>query len=177
MSRIGKKPIVIPAGVTISVQGTTVTFKGSKGEAAVNLPPKIQAVVKDGKVIVTAVDDSAMASNCWGLARTLLANMLVGVTVGYVQELELQGVGFKAALAGTKLTMTLGFSSPVEFDAPAGITLKAKDTLVTVSGCDKQQVGDTAARIRSIYPPEPYKGKGVRYKGEVVRRKAGKTVA
>mgnify|MGYP001589080147 CR=1 FL=1 len=177
MSRIGKQPIVIPDGVTVAVQGTKVTVKGKKGEGTVALPPKIKASVADGKVLIAAVDDSPLAKSCWGLARTLVANMVAGVVAGYSRELELQGVGFRAAVQGQKLTMTLGFSSPVEFIAAPGIAVQVKDAFITVSGIDKQLVGDTAARIRSVYPPEPYKGKGIRYKGEAVRRKAGKTVA
>jgi len=177
MSRIGKQPVVIPAGVTVTVQGAQVLVKGKKGEGRVLIPPRIGVEAKDGKVLVNVQDDSPAALNCWGLARTLVANMIEGVINGYSRELELQGVGFRAAVQGSKLTLTLGYSSPVEFQAPAGIALQVKDAFITVSGIDKQLVGDTAAHIRSIYPPEPYKGKGIRYKGEAVRRKAGKTVA
>lgn len=177
MSRIGKQPIVIPDGVTVAVHGAKVAVKGKKGEGAVPLPPKVKASVANGKVLVEALDDSPLAKNCWGLARTLIANMVAGVTAGYSRELELQGVGFRAALQGQNLTLTLGFSSPVQFTTPPGIALQVKETSITVSGIDKQLVGDTAARIRAICPPEPYKGKGIRYKGEAVRRKAGKTVA
>ncbi len=177
MSRIGKKPIAIPSGVTATVKGLDVIVKGPKGELRHSLPPSIQAVVADGQVVLTSSDPTAHGKSFYGLTRTLVANMATGVTVGYAKELELQGVGFRAAVQGSKLTLTIGFSSPVEFIAPVGITVQVKDAFITISGADKQMVGDTAARIRSIYPPEPYKGKGIRYRGEHVRRKAGKTVA
>jgi large subunit ribosomal protein L6 len=177
MSRIGKKPVAIPSGVTATVKGSEVIVKGPKGELRHHLPPSIQAVVANGQVVLTSSDPTAQGKSFYGLTRTLVANMATGVTAGYAKELELQGVGFRAAVQGSKLTLTIGFSSPVEFTAPAGITVQVKETFITISGADKQMVGDTAARIRSIYPPEPYKGKGIRYRGEHVRRKAGKTVA
>ena len=177
MSRIGKKPVPVPAGVTVSVNGARVSAKGPKGELSLALPSGITAAVKDGILNVTCSEDTAAGSSLHGLARSLVANMLTGVAKGYSIELELQGVGFRAAVQGSKLTMTIGYSSPVIFQAPNGITIAVKESLITVSGPDKQQVGDTAARIRSFYPPEPYKGKGIRYKGEHVRRKTGKTVA
>jgi large subunit ribosomal protein L6 len=178
MSRIGKKPVVIPSGVTVKTDGARVAAKGPKGELAMTLPDTVTAVIKDGMVNLTCTDETALGRSRHGLGRSLLANMVEGVSKGYSIDLELQGVGFRAAVQGAKLTMTIGYSSPVEFMAPSGITIVAvKDTNVTVSGPDKQLVGDVAARIRSYYPPEPYKGKGIRYKGEHVRRKAGKTVA
>ena len=177
MSRIGKKPIAIPRGVTATVQGRKISAKGPKGELHRELPAAIEAAVKDGQIVVTSSDPSAEGSAIYGLTRSLIANMVTGVAVGYSRELELQGVGFRAAAQGAKITLSLGFSSPVEFVAPPGITLQVKESFISVSGPDKQMVGDVAARIRSVYPPEPYKGKGVRYKGEYVRRKAGKTVA
>lgn len=177
MSRIGKKPVVIPKGVTVQVSGATVSAKGPKGELKMALPPSIEASVKDGAVVVACTEDTVEAHSRHGLARSLVANMVAGVDKGYSIELELQGVGFRAAVQGTKLTMSLGYSHPVEYMAPAGITIAVKESIITVSGPDKQLVGDVAARLRSFYPPEPYKGKGVRYKDEHVRRKAGKTVA
>lgn len=177
MSRIGKKPVVVPKGVTVQASGRTVTAKGPKGDLSVTLPAMITAELKDGSVLVGCTADTAEGRSRHGLIRSLIANMIVGVDKGYSIDLELQGVGFKAAVAGSKLTMNLGYSSPVVFQIPVGITVTGKDTAITVSGADKQLVGDTAARIRSYYPPEPYKGKGVRYKGEHVKRKAGKTVA
>jgi large subunit ribosomal protein L6 len=177
MSRIGKKPVAIPSGVTVQANGTTVSAKGPKGELSVVLMPSIKADVRDGLVLITCTEDTATGRSRHGLVRSLIANMVTGVDKGYVIELELQGVGFRAAVQGSKLTMNLGYSSPVVFETPKGITVAVKESVITVSGSDKQMVGDVAARIRSFYPPEPYKGKGVRYKGEHVRRKAGKTVA
>ena len=177
MSRIGKKPVVIPKGVAVQVGAASVSAKGPKGDLLVTLPPTIKAEVKDGAVIVTCSEDTSTGRSRHGLARSLIANMIAGVDKGYVIELELQGVGFRAAVQGSKLTMNIGYSSPVVFEAPAGITAAVKESIITVSGSDKQLVGDTAARIRSYYPPEPYKGKGIRYKGEHVKRKTGKTVA
>lgn len=177
MSRIGKKPVTVPKGVTVQTVGTKVSAKGPKGELSMTLPPAIKAEVRDGAVSVTCVEETVRAKSMHGLARSLIANMLQGVDKGYSIELELQGVGFRAAVQGSKLTMNLGYSSPVVFELPAGLAATVKESIITVSGADKQAVGDAAARIRSFYPPEPYKGKGVRYKGEHVRRKAGKTVA
>ena len=177
MSRIGKKPVVIPAGVTVTVDGSRVSAKGAKGELTMTLSGPVAATVKDGAVCVACSEDTADGSSRHGLTRSLIANMVTGVSKGYSVELELQGVGFRAAVQGPKLTLTIGYSSPVEFLAPSGILVGVKESIITVSGPDKQLVGDTAARIRSFYPPEPYKGKGIRYKGEHVRRKAGKTVA
>jgi len=177
MSRIGKKPVTIPAGVTVQMDGRRVLVKGPKGELEMTLPQLIEAVVKDGAVLITANEDSSAGRSRHGLGRSLIANMVAGVSIGYSIDLELQGVGFRAAVQGSKITMTIGYSNPVEFVAPKGIALAVKDSVITVSGADKQQVGDVAARMRSFYPPEPYKGKGIRYKGEHVRRKAGKTVA
>ena len=177
MSRIGKKPVVVPKGVTVQASGTSVSAKGPKGDLVVTLPPAVKAEVKDGAVVVTCADETASGKSLHGLARSLVANMVAGVEKGYAIELELQGVGFRAAVQGSKLTMNIGYSSPVVYEAPRGITLAVKEGLITVSGPDKQLVGDTAARIRSYYPPEPYKGKGIRYKNEHVKRKTGKTVA
>lgn len=177
MSRIGKKPVTIPSGVTVQVDGQRVFAKGPKGELTLAIPPSVQAAVKNGVVHVTTSEDSASGRSLHGLARSLLANMVSGVSTGYSIDLELQGVGFRAAVQGSKLTLTIGYSSPVEYVAPKSIVIQVKESNITVSGPDKQLVGDVAARIRSFYPPEPYKGKGIRYKGEHVRRKAGKTVA
>lgn len=177
MSRIGKKPVAVPNGVAVTVNGARVTAKGPKGELSLSLPGSVAAVVKDGFVNVTCADDAPGGGSLHGLSRSLVANMLTGVAKGYSLELELQGVGFRAVVQGAKLTLTIGYSSPVEFMAPEGITIAVKESIITVSGPDKQRVGDTTARIRSFYPPEPYKGKGIRYKGEHVRRKTGKTVA
>ncbi len=176
MSRIGEKPIDVPSGVTITVDGSHVTTKGGKGELSLDLPEGISAAVEGSTVNVTRADDSQKAFH--GLSRSLVANMVEGVSNGYTKELEIQGVGFRAALQGSTLSLSLGFASPIEFPVPDTVTVVVNNnTAVVISGADKQQVGEVAARIRSFYPAEPYKGKGVRYKGERVRRKEGKTVA
>ena len=178
MSRIGKKPIELSDGVSVAVDGTAVTVKGKLGELSIDLPAGVGAGVQDGKVVVTRADDTRRSRSFHGLARSLLANMVEGVSKGYSRVLELEGVGYRAAVAGRMLTVTAGFSSPIEYQAPEGIDVAVENaTVITVSGTDKQQVGDAAARIRSFCPPEPYKGKGIRYRGEHVRRKVGKTVA
>ena len=177
MSRIGKKPVAIPKGVMVLAGETTVSAKGPKGELALTLPPTVKAEVKDGIVVISCSEDTSLGRSRHGLARSLVANMIAGVDKGYAIELELQGVGFRAAVQGSKLTMNIGYSSPVVFETPKGILVSVKESTITVGGSDKQLVGDVAARIRSYYPPEPYKGKGIRYKGEHVKRKTGKTVA
>jgi large subunit ribosomal protein L6 len=178
MSRIGKKPVPLPAGVTAAVQGTTVTVKGPKGELTRTLHPEMQVTVADGQVTVARPSDSTKHRSLHGLSRTLVANMVEGVTKGYEKALEIQGVGYRAENKPFGLTIIVGYSHTVDFPAPQGITLKAEQpTLVKVSGCDKELVGQVAAEIRGVRPPEPYKGKGIRYAGEKVRRKAGKTGA
>lgn len=177
MSRIGKKPVEIPAGVTVTVNGDRLTVKGPKGELAMTVSPALRIAVKDNRVAIETTDMTPQGKSLYGLNRSLCQNMVEGVTKGFSKMLELQGVGFRAAMQGAKLTMSLGYSHPIEFVPPAGITIAVKESTITVSGADKQMVGDVAARLRSYYPPEPYKGKGVRYKNEHVRRKAGKTVA
>ncbi len=177
MSRIGRQPIIIPAGTAVTIDGRRVAVKGSQGELAIDLPPGIQAGVADGQVKVTREDETKRTRSFHGLVRSLLSNMVEGVTKGYQTVLELQGVGFRGSMQDSKLVMTLGYSHPVEFTAPEGVTLEVKESKIFVSGPDKQQVGNVAARIRGFYPPEPYQGKGVRYLNERVRRKAGKTVA
>jgi large subunit ribosomal protein L6 len=175
MSRIGKKPVATPNGVTITIDGQTVTVKGPKGQLAWTLADEI-AVSQDGQNIVLAKrEETPRAQAMWGLSRTLVNNMVVGVTQGYEETLELVGVGYRAAMKGQALSMQLGFSHDVDLKPPAGITFAVpKQTEIKISGIDKQLVGETAARIRRIRPPEPYKGKGVRYSGEQVRRKEGK---
>jgi len=177
MSRVGQKPIEIPSGVTVEVNGQDVRVKGAKAELAMRMANGVSASVEGSKVMVKIAEGSDK-ENLHGLTRTLVANMIEGVTKGYGKDLEIQGVGFKAALQGQKLQMWLGFPKPVEFTVPEGIKVVVTEgTAISVSGADKQKVGDTAARIRSHFPAEPYKGKGLRYKGEYVRRKVGKTVA
>ncbi|MEM6450915.1 MAG: 50S ribosomal protein L6 [Cyanobacteria bacterium P01_D01_bin.105] len=175
MSRIGKKPVPVPKGVTVTIDGQKVTVKGSKGELSRDLPNSISFVQEGDEIVVSKKNDSRVARQCYGLTRTLIANMVEGVSNGYEKKLEIQGVGYRASLQGQKLVLALGYSHPVEFEPPPGITFAVeKNTNLTVTGIDKEVVGNTAARIRAARPPEPYKGKGVRYAGEQIRRKAGK---
>ncbi|MCX7005695.1 MAG: 50S ribosomal protein L6 [Kiritimatiellaeota bacterium] len=178
MSRLGKKPVVVPAGVTATVVPGKVTLKGAKGESSLIVKAPVTVKLENGQLIVACPSELKADKSLFGTVRSLLACMVVGVTQGYAKDLEIQGVGFRTALQGKKLTMSLGYSHPIEFEVPEGITLKVTDgTQINVAGVNKQQVGEVAAHLRSFYPAEPYKGKGVRYKGEHVRRKAGKTVA
>jgi large subunit ribosomal protein L6 len=175
MSRIGKKPIPVPAGVTVALDGQTVSVKGPKGELSWTVAEEIVVAQGEGGLEFTLRDDTPRARAMWGLSRTLVANMVHGVTQGYEATLELVGVGYRAALKGRALAMQLGFSHEVDIPPPDGITFATpRQTEIRISGIDKQLVGETAARIRKIRPPEPYKGKGVRYAGEKVRRKEGK---
>jgi large subunit ribosomal protein L6 len=175
MSRIGKKPVAIPSGVTLTVSGQTVTVKGPKGQLAWTVADEIEVKQEGSEVTLTPRQDTQRARGMWGLSRTLVANMVDGVTKGYEETLELVGVGYRAAMKGQSLSMQLGFSHDVDIKPPAGITFATpKQTEIKISGIDKQVVGEMAARIRRIRPPEPYKGKGVRYSGEHVRRKEGK---
>jgi len=177
VSRVGIKPVQIPDGVTVKVDGAVVSAKGPKGELAIGMPVGISAKVDGKTVVVARLDESQLTRSLHGLNRSLVANMLAGVAKGYAKDLDLEGVGYKAEMKGKHLILALGLSHPVDFEPPAGITVSVKGNSVTVSGADKQQVGDVAARIRLFRPPEPYKGKGMRYRGEHIRRKAGKTVA
>ena len=174
MSRIGKKAVAIPTGVTVTLEGQTVTVKGPKGQLAWTVADEIDVRQEGGELLLTKRQDSARAQAMWGLSRTLVANMVEGVTTGFERTLELVGVGYRATMKGQALSMQLGFSHDVEVPAPAGIAFAVpKQTEIKISGIDKQAVGETAARIRRLRPPEPYKGKGVRYAGEKVRRKDG----
>jgi len=176
MSRVGQKPVEISSGVTVTINGADVHVKGAKAELSITMASGVSAAVESGKVVVKIADEEN--GNLHGLTRTLIANMIEGVTKGYSKELEIQGVGFKAAIQGQKLQMWLGFPKPVEYTIPDGIKVVVTEgTAMVVSGADKQKVGDVSARIRSYFPAEPYKGKGIRFKGEYVRRKVGKTVA
>lgn len=179
MSRIGKQPVAIPAGVTVTAQDNAVTVKGKLGELSRTFQKGIAVKVEDGKVLVTRADDSRMQKSCHGLSRTLVKNMIEGVTNGYKKGLNIDGTGFKAVLQGQKLILSLGFASPKEYLIPDGIkvTVDNPGLNVTVEGISKELVGEAAARIRSYYPAEPYKGKGIKYAGEQIRRKQGKTVA
>ncbi|MGE5502628.1 MAG: 50S ribosomal protein L6 [Ignavibacteriales bacterium] len=175
MSRIGKKAVEIPNGVTLTLDGQTVTVKGPKGQLSWTVAEEIVLSQEGNALTLAPRDDTTRARAMWGLSRTLVNNMVVGVTTGYEQTLELVGVGYRAAMKGNALSMQLGFSHDVDIKPPAGVTFAVpKQTEIKISGIDKQLVGETAAKIRRIRPPEPYKGKGVRYAGEQVRRKEGK---
>jgi large subunit ribosomal protein L6 len=175
MSRIGKKAIEAPRGVTVTIDGQSVRVKGPKGELAHTLPEEISIAQADGQLTLTPTGDSQRHNAMWGLSRTLVSNMVHGVTQGYEEVLELVGVGYRAALKGRDLSLQLGFSHDVDMPPPAGVTFAVpRPVEIRIAGIDKQLVGETAARIRRIRPPEPYKGKGVRYAGETVRRKEGK---
>lgn len=178
MSRIGKEPVAIPAGVTASVAGQTVTVKGKLGELSYVMHDGVSAEVKDGKIVVTCADDKQFG-NFHGLARALINNNVKGVSEGYTKKLTIEGTGFKAALQGTVLSLSLGFASPKLFTIPEGIkvTVENDGLVVVVTGIEKAKVGEAAARIRDFYPAEPYKGKGIKYEGERIRRKQGKKVA
>ena len=175
MSRIGKKAVAIPAGVTASVSGQSVSVKGPKGELELVLNEQVAAKLDQGAVDVKPRDDTKLARSCWGMSRTMVQNMVTGVTKGYTRNLEISGVGFRAAVQGKQLQLQLGFSHDVNYPIPAGITITTpKPTEIVVSGIDKQQVGQVAAEIRAFRRPEPYKGKGVKYAGEYIFRKEGK---
>ena len=175
MSRIGKKAVAIPAGVTVTLDGQTVAVKGPKGQLSWTVNDEIEVTREGDELTFKPRNDSQRARGMWGLSRTLVGNMVHGVTQGYEETLELVGVGYRAALKGTALSLQLGFSHDVEFAAPEGITFASpRQTEIRIAGIDKQAVGEIAARIRKLRPPEPYKGKGVRYAGEKVRRKEGK---
>ncbi len=175
MSRIGKSPIPVTAGVTLTLDGQAVSVKGPKGQLSFTVPEEIELRQEDGVLTLSPREDTQRARAMWGLSRTLVANMVEGVTKGFERNLELVGVGYRAAMKGRALSLQLGFSHDVDIPPPEGITFAVgKPTEVKVSGIDKQVVGEMAARIRKVRPPEPYKGKGVRYAGEKVRRKEGK---
>jgi len=176
MSRIGRLPIDVPAGVDIKIDGSSVTVKGPKGELSLVVASPIEVKLEDGQVLVTRPDDERASRSLHGLTRTLISNQIVGVTTGYTKGLEVVGTGYRVAAKGESLEFALGFSHSITVDPPAGISFTVEgNTKVTVVGIDKQAVGEVAANIRKLRKPEPYKGKGVRYAGEVVRRKAGKS--
>ena len=175
MSRVGKKPVPVPSGVTATVTGQTVTMKGSKGELRFVVPTLVSVAMKDGAVAVEPVDQSKQSRSLWGTSRAQVANLVEGVSKGFEKKLEITGVGYRAAMAGKALKLSLGYSHDIEYPIPAGITIATpKPTEITVSGIDRQQVGQVAAEIREYRGPEPYKGKGVRYAGEFIFRKEGK---
>lgn len=175
MSRIGKLPIGVPGSVTVTINGQSVSVKGPKGELALDVAEPITVALEDGQINVSRPDDERESRSLHGLTRTLIYNNIVGVTEGYAKELEVVGTGYRVQQKGQGIELSLGFSHSIQFDAPAGITLEVEgNNKITVRGIDKQVVGETAANIRKLRKPEPYKGKGVRYAGEQVRRKAGK---
>lgn len=175
MSRIGKKPVPVPAGVTATVDGQTVKAKGAKGELSYVVNEEVLVKLEDGAVAVTPRDSSKNARSKWGMARTMISNIFVGVTDGFEKKLEINGVGYRAAMQGKNVQLSLGFSHEVVYEVPAGITVSVpKPTEIVINGIDKQVVGQVAAEIREYRQPEPYKGKGVKYAGEVIVRKEGK---
>ena len=178
MSRIGKKPVAIPKDVKIEVKDREVFVQGPKGKLSRKLTDRINVEIKDDQLLVTRVADTKVDKSMHGLYRALIVNMIIGVTQGYLKELEIIGVGFKAAVVGDKLNMALGFSHPINFSIPAGIKIETpKPTQLVIRGIDKELIGEVATQIRSIYPPEPYKGKGIRFVGEHVKKKIGKAQA
>ena len=175
MSRVGKKPVPVPAGVTASVTGQTVKMKGSKGELQFVVPSLVDVALEDGAITVTPKDQSKAARSLWGTSRAQVANLVEGVSKGFEKKLEITGVGYRAAMAGKALKLSLGYSHDIEYEIPAGITIAVpKPTEIVISGIDRQVVGQVAAEIREYRSPEPYKGKGVKYAGEFIFRKEGK---
>ena len=178
MSRIGRMPVPVPDGVTVEIkEGNQVTVKGPKGTLERTLPAEMNLEQKDGEIIVTRPNDQKKMKSLHGLTRTLLSNMVVGVHTGYTKVLEVNGVGYRAAKQGKKLVLNLGYSHPVEMEDPEGVETAVEGNKITVSGISKEKVGQYAAEIRGKRPPEPYKGKGIKYADEVIRRKVGKTGA
>ena len=175
MSKIGQLPIKVPQGVTVEVSGSNVSITGPKGKLEVNFKKDLVEVkVEEGNVLVTLKKESKIARSLWGTIRMLIANSITGVTEGWKKQLELVGTGYRSEVQGNTLVLTVGYSHPVKIEAPEGITFKVEKSVINVDGIDKQVVGQVSANIRASRPPEPYKGKGVKYVGEVIRRKAGK---
>lgn len=174
MSKIGKQIILIPEGVDVKIDGNLAVAKGPKGELKLQMNPEIKAEINDQQIAVSIAKESRESVALWGLNRMLLANIIEGVKNGFEKKLEIEGVGYRAAMQGEDIVLNLGFSHPVEFKAIQGISFKVEKNVITVSGIDKALVGQTAADIRKLKKPEPYKGKGIRYQGEIIKRKAGK---
>ena len=178
MSRLGKQAIKIVSGVTLLVSENTVKAKGPKGELSLVLPTNVSLVIEEGQALVKVADEKNTKQRAlWGLCRNLVNNMVIGVSTGFEKKMEIKGVGYRAVFSGDKLTLNLGFSHPIIFPLPKGISATVEGNFLTILGADKQLVGEIAAQIRRLRAPEPYKGKGVRYIDEVIRRKAGKTAA
>ena len=175
MSRIGKRPVVVPAGVTAKVDGQSISVKGGKGELSFTAPDNVSVALAEGKVVVMPRNDSTQARAMWGTTRSMVNNLMIGVSKGFERKLEITGVGYKAVVSGQNVRLSLGYSHDVTFPIPAAIAIAApKPTEISITGIDKRQVGQTAAEIRALRPPEPYKGKGVKYAGEFIFRKEGK---
>ncbi|WP_417463304.1 50S ribosomal protein L6 [Kordiimonas sp.] len=175
MSRIGKKPVAIPSGVTVSLNGSDLTVKGPKGELAMSFVPEVTVAQDDQGIVVSPVNETKRARSMWGMQRTMISNLIEGVTEGYTKKLQITGVGYRAAMKGSALNLQLGYSHDIDFPVPQGIKIETPDqTTIVISGIDKQQVGETAAKIREFRKPEPYKGKGIKYEGEYIFRKEGK---
>jgi large subunit ribosomal protein L6 len=177
MSRIGKQPVNIPNGVDVKIEEQKITVKGPKGELVFSFRPEVNVKIEDKQIVVSIKEDTKESRAFWGLTRSLIFNAVKGVTEGYKKELEIRGVGYKARIEGDVLVMEMGFSHLVNIDKPEGIELAVTKNIITISGIDKQLVGETSAQIRAVRPPEPYKGKGIRYLGEEVLRKVGKRAA
>jgi len=174
MSRIGKKPILIPENVEVKIDDDIVTVKGPKGELLQEIRPEIKVEIKEGKIFIHPQKETKKTGAFWGLTRTLIFNLIKGVTEGYEKKLEIEGLGYRVSLEGADLILQVGFTHPVKIKAPPEIKFSVEKNIITVSGINKELVGQIAAKIRKVRPPEPYKGKGIRYFGEVIRRKAGK---
>jgi len=176
MSRIGKKPIKIPEGVEVEINGNTVTVKGPKGELSQEIRPEIKVEKKEEKILISPKIETKKSRAFWGLTRSLLANNIKGVTKGYQKKLVIEGLGYKAEMEGDNLLLRVGFTHPIKISPPGEIKLSVDKNIITIAGMDKGVVGQVAAKIRNVRPPEPYKGKGIKYLGEVVKRKPGKRV-
>jgi large subunit ribosomal protein L6 len=175
MSRIGKKPVAVPAGLTAKVEGQRVSVKGAKGELSFSVPDDVAVKFENGAILVDPRNETKRAQAMWGMARSIISNLVTGVTTGYERRLEITGVGYKAAVQGQNLQLSLGYSHDITFPIPAGVTITTpRPVEIAIAGIDKRQVGQVAAEIRGLRPPEPYKGKGVKYAGEFIFRKEGK---
>jgi large subunit ribosomal protein L6 len=175
MSRIGKLPIVVPEKVEVKINGAHVAVKGPNGALEYNFTDQVKIELKDKEITVNPVDESKSARSLWGTTRTLINNMVTGVTTGFTKSLEYNGVGYKAAVSGSTVTLNLGYSHPIDYTLPEGVTAKVNKNVIDITGANKELVGFVAAKIRSFRPPEPYKGKGIKYSDEHIIRKAGKT--